>query len=176
MKTKVIFLSSAFIFASCNSKDPAVEKAVSVGPSEAVSMIVERVPEGDAQLIHVLRETAKEGDQVTVSGKIMGNSKPFVEGRAAFILGDTEVLTSCDEMPDDHCETPWDACCDSKEDKKRGTATIQVVDAEGRVLKEGLEGVGGLEKLATVTVTGKVAPGSSKDLLVINATAIRSGK
>jgi hypothetical protein len=41
------------------------------------------------------------------------------------------------------------------------------------VLKDGLDGVGGLVKLATVTVTGKVAGGSSADSLVVNATAIQ---
>ena len=106
----------------------------------------------------------------------MGNEKPFVAGRSAFILGDPEVLTACNENPADKCTTPWDACCDSPEDKKRGIATIQIVDADGRVLKESVEGVGGLANLATVTVTGKVAEGSSVDALIINARAIRSGK
>lgn len=39
-----------------------------------------------------------------------------------------------------------------------------------------LEGFGGLEKLATITVTGKVAEGTSADLLIVNARAVRSGK
>ena len=106
----------------------------------------------------------------------MGNEKPFVDGRSAFILGDPEVLTPCNEDPADKCKTPWDACCDSPEDKKRGIATIQIVGADGRVLKEPVEGVGGLENLATVTVTGKVADGSSADALIINAQAVRSSK
>jgi hypothetical protein len=96
----------------------------------------------------------------------------FVDGRAAFILGDPDVLTACNEVPGDECETPWDVCCESPEDKKRATATIQIVGADGRVLKEPLEGVGGLKNLAKVTVSGKVAEGSSADLLIINATAI----
>jgi len=82
------------------------------------------------------------------------------------------LLTPCNEIPGDECETPWDCCCDSKEDKKAGIATIQIAGPDGRVLKEGIEGVGGLAKLATVTVTGKVAEGSSADSLVVNATAI----
>jgi hypothetical protein len=86
------------------------------------------------------------------------------------------VLTACSDTPGDECETPWDNCCDSPEDKKRGTATIQIVDADGRVLKEPVEGVGGLANLATITVTGTVADGSSADLLIINAKAIRTGK
>jgi hypothetical protein len=49
----------------------------------------------------------------------------------------------------------------------------EATGADGRVLKDGLDGVGGLVKLATVTVTGKVAEGSSADSLVVNATAIQ---
>ena len=59
---------------------------------------------------------------------------------------------------------------------KRATATIQIVDASGRVLKEPIEGVSGIQNLATVTVSGKVAEGSSADLLIVNATAIQVGK
>jgi hypothetical protein len=103
----------------------------------------------------------------------MGSSKPFVEGRAAFILGDPELLTPCNEIPGDSCETPWDCCCDTKEDKKAGIATIQITGPDGRVLKDNLEGVGGLAKLATVIVTGKVAEGSSAESLVLNATAVQ---
>jgi hypothetical protein len=122
----------------------------------------------------LIRTTAKPGDEITINGKIMGNANPFVEGRSVFILGDKAVLTACNDIEGDECETPWDNCCDSKEDKKRGIATVQVVGADGRVLKEPIEGINGLAKLADVTVTGTVAEGSSADLLIINAKAIRA--
>src|SRR5690606_22671624 len=133
-------------------------------------------PKGEAAAIHTARTSAKPGDEITISGKIMGSDSPFVSGRAAFILGDPELLTPCNEMPGDTCETPWDTCCDSPEKKKQGIATVQSAGADGRVLKENLEGTGGLAKLASVTVTGKVAEGSTADALVVNATAIKAGK
>ena len=40
------------------------------------------------------------------------------------------------------------------------------------MLAEGIEGIGGVKKLATVTVTGTVAEGSTPESLVLNATAI----
>jgi hypothetical protein len=177
MKTRTLclILSAAF-FASCEKKETAATTPAVVAPSAALSAVLATPPTGEAKPIHLIRTTAKPGDEITVSGKIMGNEKPFVDGRSAFILGDTEVLTACNEDPADKCSTPWDVCCDSPEDKKRGIATIQVVGADGRVLKESLEGVGGLAKLAAVTVSGKVAEGSSPDLLIVTATAIRAGK
>jgi hypothetical protein len=171
MRTPLI-LAAVFLIASCKEQSPPVATAPAIGPNAEVTAILAAAPSGEAKAIHVVRTTAKPGDEITLSGRIMGNSKPFVEGRAAFILGDPALLTPCNEIPGDECETPWDCCCDSKEDKKAGIATIQIAGPDGRVLKEGIEGVGGLAKLATVTVTGKVAEGSSADSLVVNATAI----
>ncbi len=172
MRTPLI-LAAVCLFASCNEKSAPAVTAPATGPGAEVTAILAAAPAGEAQAIHVVRTTAKPGDEITLSGRIMGNSKPFVEGRAAFTLGDPELLTPCNEIPGDSCETPWDCCCDSKEDKKIGIASIQITGPDGRVLKDGLEGVGGLVKLATVTVTGKVAEGSSTDSLVVNASAIQ---
>ncbi|RYD23836.1 MAG: hypothetical protein EOP88_02505 [Verrucomicrobiaceae bacterium] len=172
-------LAASAALVSCDKKESGTSQSTgssapaATAPSATLTAVLAAAAAGEPTAIHTLRTSAKPGDEVTVSGKIMGNEKPFVDGRSAFILGDTEVLTPCNENPDDKCSTPWDNCCDSKEDKKRGIATIQVVDAEGRVLKEPIEGAGGLAKLSSVIVTGKVAEGSSADSLIINASAIR---
>jgi hypothetical protein len=174
MKTTSLILATAALLASCGKKETTAAAPATSAPSAALSAVLAAAPTGEPKPIHLIRTTAKAGDVITVSGKIMGNAKPFVEGRAAFILGDPEVLTPCNEDPEDKCTTPWDTCCDSPEDKKRGIATIQIVGADGRVLKESIEGLGGLENLATVTVSGKVAEGSSTDLLIVSAEAIRA--
>lgn len=178
MKATHYLAASLILLASCSDKatETTGNATVPSAPSTALSAVLDAAPAGEPKAITAARASAKPGDVITISGRIMGSAKPFVDGRAAFILGDPAVLTPCNEVPGDTCETPWDVCCDSPEDKKRATATIQIVDAGGRVLKESVEGVGGLENLATVTVTGKVAEGSSPDLMLVNATAIRAGK
>lgn len=178
MKTTLILATSLALLASCKeqSKPSSANQPAAQSPSAALSAVLAATPGADAKAIATIRSAVKPGDEITVSGRIMGNATPFVAGRAAFILADPAVLQACNENPDDACETPWDTCCETPEDKKRATATIQIVDADGRVLKEPVEGVGGLEKLATVTVSGKVAEGSSADLLIVNASAIRTGK
>lgn len=173
MITKLILAASVVLLASCQEKPAPAAQASPAAPSAELSKVLAAAPAGEAKAIHVVRTAVKPGDEVTLTGRIMGNDKPFVEGRAVFILGDPEVLTPCNERPGDGCETPWDVCCDTSEDKQRGTATVQITGADGKVLKEGLEGVGGLQNLATVVVTGKVAEGSSADLLVVNATALQ---
>lgn len=83
------------------------------------------------------------------------------------------ITTTSSDNSGDACATPWDNCCDSPEAIKQGTATIQVINEKGKVLKEGIENVNGLQKLSYVTVSGIVAPGSSAELLLLNADAIK---
>ena len=175
MKPKhICLLFAAALVASCGDHATETSNTATAPPepSAALQAVIDAPVTGDPQPIHLVRESAKPGDSITVSGRVMGNLHPFVEGRAAFILGDPAVLTACSDRPGDECETPWDTCCDTAADKKRGTATIQIVGTDGRVLKEGIEGVGGIGKLSTLAVTGTVADGSSAESLVIDASAI----
>jgi len=117
MKTAFVALATAALLASCEKKETPVIAPTTSAPSAALSAVLGTAPTGEPKPIHLIRGTAKPGDEITVSGKIMGNAKPFVDGRSAFILGDPAVLTSCNEDPTDKCTTPWDTCCDSPEDK-----------------------------------------------------------
>ena len=163
----------ALLLAGCG--DPESTANPDTGNTPAApgldAVFVDAAP-ADARAIHIARTDAKPGDELVLSGLVMGTMEPFVSGRAAFVLGDPEKLTPCNQRPDDECETPWDVCCDSNEDKLIGTATIQVIGDDKRVLKTAIEGVGGLKKLSSVVVKGTVADGSTADALVINATAI----
>ena len=58
-----------------------------------------------------MRGSAKEGDEVTIVGRIGGDVKPWIDGQAAFMLVDSK-LKPCNEQGDDGCATPWDYCCD----------------------------------------------------------------
>ena len=164
------------LLTACTGKPTESAPASVAAPSGALAAVLAAAPVGEAKAIHQARATAKPGDTITLSGQVMGAEEPFVQGRAAFVLGDPTVLTPCNTKPGDGCKTPWDVCCDTAEDKKRGTATIQIVDASGAILKESLEGKGGLEKLAFLTVQGQVAAASTPDLLIVNATALKVGK
>ncbi len=126
----------------------------------------------DAMAIHLARRQTAAGEPVTINGRVMGRLHPFVDGRAAFVIGDPELLTPCNEKPDDNCPTPWDVCCDTAEAKREGTATIQIIGDDGRVLPASLHGVNGLVELSTVTITGHVAESSDGDTFIVNASSI----
>lgn len=171
MKIKHLLAIAVLALASCGKKETtaAVETAP---PVAAFDSYFSDQPIAEPQAIHVARTTAKPGDEIIIKGLIMGREKVFVDGRASFLLGDREKLTPCNAIPGDECETPWDACCDSKEAKREGIASIQITDADGRVLSGGLKGVKGLKELSAVTVSGIVDQSTTLENLVVNAIII----
>jgi len=176
MKAHHLLLALGLTLAACEKKpedNTAVVQEAPAVASDELQKVFNTPLAGEPKAIHKVRKSVKSGDELTLKGRVMGNLHPFVEGRSIFILGDTEKLTACSDMPGDACETPWDTCCDAPELIKEGTATIQVLDADGKVLKEKIETVNGLNKLSYVVVSGKVAEGSTEDLLLLNASAIK---
>jgi|AntRauTorckE6833_2_1112554.scaffolds.fasta_scaffold06886_4 hypothetical protein len=126
----------------------------------------------EAQDIHIARTTAKPGDEITLKGELMGRENVFVEGRAAFVLGDPTKLTTCDKMSGDTCTTPWDACCDSRELKRIGVASVQILGEDGRVLSTGIKDVNGMKELVDIVVKGTVAENSTEENFIVNAEQI----
>jgi hypothetical protein len=177
MKTKHLtaLLFAAFAVISCEKQEPAAS-VESTAPTATFDSYFSYQPISEPKAIHVARTDAKPGDAIVIHGLVMGREKVFVDGRASFLLGDREKLTPCNEKGGDECETPWDNCCDSKEAKREGIASIQIVDAEGRVLTGGLKGVNGLKELSAVTVNGTVDQSSTPENLVVNAKIIHVTK
>lgn len=167
----VLALALAAGGVACGGKDepklatPAKPAAVTVPDS----VFVAAAP-ADAKDVKAAKSTLKKGDKVTLVGRIGGSAKPFVAERAIFTLAD-KAMKACNENPDDKCKTPWDFCCDPRDVITANTVTIQVVDADGKPFKTGLDGVKGLKPLATVTVTGTVSSAEGGNV-VINASGM----
>jgi hypothetical protein len=109
--------------------------------------------------------THKVGDTIVLRGRIGGSREPFVAGRAMFTLVGSG-LKACSDRPDDACTTPWDYCCETKEAIALHSATIEVLDAQKKVLRTDLKGRRGLKELSEVVVTGTIAAVNEKTLVV----------
>lgn len=166
----MILIASSTLVWGCSKQPVKVEAVVTLPP-----VFVETALEGQPTPIPKARTLFKRGDEVLLTGLIMGVQLPFVEGRAAFILGDEAALTPCDLMNSDSCKTPWDACCDPAPIRMSATATVQILDTDGALLRTGLKGLNGLKELSRVTVKGTVAPNSSPTAFIVNAKAIHIG-
>ena len=107
------------------------------------------------------RAGVEPGNEVAISGLIGGTLEPFVDGYAAFVLADPKIMF-CNEMPEEHCPTPWDACCEDPDKLRANRISVQFVDADNQILNEGLHGIGGLKELSEVVVTGIISQDSTR--------------
>lgn len=138
------------------------------------SLFVAEKP-ADAKCVSEVKRTAKKGDKVVVQAKVGGRAEPFVKNRAMFIVAD-RCIRSCDQIPGDTCTKPWDYCCEPAESKKANMLTVQVVGPDGKTLKVGAQGAGGLEPLSLIVVEGTVAEVDGGGTFVLTATKIHVEK
>lgn len=159
MRIPSTFLSLLLVASAAAAAELPKELVADQAPAEAMTVV-------DA------RAKAKPGDAIVLRGYVGGRAKPFVDGRAMLVLADPAKAQPCDARPGDACPTPWDACCASRDDVKAGTATIQVLGADGKVVPATLEGVGGAKPGSTIVVSGTVSQLSSDQVLIVDATRL----
>lgn len=125
-------------------------------------------PDG-VQTIAALKETASEGDEVVVHVVVGGRLEPLVAGRASAAIIEASLDNPC-TGEDDHCQTPWDYCCTPPEQITANLATLQVLDADGRILAADIADT--LPPMTVLTIRGVVGPRPDPQVLTINATGI----
>ena len=108
-----------------------------------------------------IRKQTKDGDEVTVVGRVGGSSKPFTEGRAAFLLVDAS-------FPISDCECPWDYC--GIQNLAAGRLSVKFVE-DGKTVASGARGMFGIKELSTVVIRGKVQRDDKNNVIVV-ATGI----
>lgn len=164
---------SALMLSACGQKDTVAEPSASESSPLENIQLLEAKPSG-ALSVKAAREQLKPGDEAVVFGQVGGVDQPFLDGYAGFVLGDTGIMF-CNEMGDDHCPTPWDACCEDTDKLKLLRASVQFVDAERQILPKSVKDFAGLEELSYVVVEGTVAAGSTPDNLIIEARSLYIG-
>ena len=166
-----MILALGLALAACggdaDGKGPSTETE-SLLPADLVVTALE----GEPQTITQVKASAKVGAEVLVKGYIGGSAEPFQAELAAFTIADTDIVTPCNERPADSCPIPWDFCCDPPDKRAAAMASVQVVDAKGLPVAQGLEGHGGLAKGGRIIVKGTVTMAEAGNL-VIDAAAIR---
>ncbi|MBW3598328.1 MAG: hypothetical protein KY475_13780 [Planctomycetes bacterium] len=121
----------------------------------------------DAKGVAEARESAQDGDDVTVVGRIGGDHEPFIDGAAAFTIVDPK-LQPC--PAEEGCPTPWDYCCDLNL-LKDNKAVVKVVNEQGQLVNSDARELLGVEELSTVTVQGKAQRDDAGNLTIL-ATGI----
>jgi hypothetical protein len=118
----------------------------------------------DAQSVVAAKKDAKDGDEVTITGRIGGDVDPWVKGRAAFLIADHSLIP-CNEREGDSCPTPWDYCCESGIAESK--ATIKIVDDAGETVATDARELLGVKELQTVTIRGQAKRDEAGNLTVL---------
>ncbi len=151
----------AFSLAGCGESSPSA----SVTPA----WVLASEPTGAVSVTDAKSE-AIEGATIVVRGRIGGRKEPLSQESSVFTIVDLE-LPHCGELEGDTCSTPWDYCCETPEDIRGNSATVQLVDANGRVF-EISPTAGGLEPLDEIVVVGRVGSRPTGDVLTILASGV----
>ncbi|MFN0137301.1 MAG: hypothetical protein ACKVS9_14455 [Phycisphaerae bacterium] len=158
----ILLATLAFAVAGCDSKSPPQgSSGAAAGTPKAAAaqlppdLFVAQPPEG-AVAVGKLKADAAAPTSIVVYGRIGGRKEPFVAGSAMFLLADMS-MKACSELEGDLCATPWDYCCEPKENLSKMLATVQVLGPDGKPLAVGLDGTNGLKPLAELTITCDIA-------------------
>ena len=170
--TAALALGAFSLFATaCGPKDQAsASPAASDTNTASIALLLTEAP-ANALSVTSARAQAIPGEPIQVSGQIGGTRAPFVDGYAGFVLADPE-LAFCNESGDDHCTTPWDACCEDPDKLKAMRVSVQFVDANGIPIQQDLKSSIGLKEQDHVTVIGTVAETSTPSNVIIHATGL----
>ncbi len=132
-------------------------------PAAVQSDVLLKEQPTDAKPVADVRESAEDGVEVTILGRIGGGSNPWVDGRAAFTIVDPKI-EPC--KPSEGCPTPWDYCC-STDQLPKNRAMIKVVDSTGGTVEQDARKLLGVKELQTVVVKGKAKRDEAGNLTVL---------
>ncbi|MGB0413130.1 MAG: hypothetical protein ACPGJU_01675 [Coraliomargarita sp.] len=161
--------SVALLIVACSPADEATT-APTTSHNTTTALLLKDAPI-DTLSVYEARQQAKPGEAIQVSGQIGGTAKPFITGYAGFVLADPSI-DFCDEMGDDHCSTPWDACCEDRDKLKSMRLSVQFVDSDGAPIQADLKQSMELKELDKVAIVGTVAETSTDTNVIINATGL----
>ena len=161
MRTILLAALLAVALIGCEKKTggtaaPSTGTAAANAPSGAPlpdGLLLTAAPEGAQELVAGLAN-AKDGDKVTIRGRVGGRKEPFVPGRAAMVMVDLAVPYCGEKVKDDHCATPWDYCCEPVDQLAKNAVAVQFDGPDGNILKADLNGAGGIAPLRVVIVQG----------------------
>ncbi|MEO2012354.1 MAG: hypothetical protein VB878_09535 [Pirellulaceae bacterium] len=147
MKQLIWMITGLALLAGCSEQESPERTGMNIDGGE---YLLNEEPEGAGAVI-MLRESAKDGDEILIVGRIGGKSNPWIKGMAAFTIVDPS-LTPCNELPGDDCPEPWDYCCAT--DVALAMVLVKVVDANGQVVETDARELLDLEELNTVIAKG----------------------
>ena len=168
--TRALVLATFTLFAitGCTgekSDDNSTEDSAAVEQVDASQFVLAAAPD-NALTVLAVKDSAENGDDVVISGRIGGSSHPFVDGVAAFTIVDA-ALPACNDEEDCGCSTPWDYCCETADAIAKHSATIKFTGDDQRPRRFDPRTIFDVVELQTVVVTGKAKRDDAGNLTIL---------
>ena len=163
MRTGLLLSSLLIVVAVGGCKDSSTSTGA---PATTPTWLVAAMPSGAIPVAEA-KQSAREGDQIVVRGRIGGRRDPMNADVAVFVMIDP-AIPHCKIGV---CKVPWDYCCETPESITINSATVQLVGETGKPMKIDL-GRHALEPLDEIVVVGTVGPRPTAEVFVIHARKI----
>jgi hypothetical protein len=121
-------------------------------------------PDGAVGVIEA-RESAQDGKPLVLVGRIGGSDKPWIDGRAAFILLDASMTVVAEGEDFEEGEICTGDCCAAE--LLHCTTLVKVVDAEGKLLAVDSRELLGLKESDMVVVQGTAKKDDSGNFVML---------
>lgn len=116
---------------SADGSSSSAVTEVSTSAADAAKYVLAEEPDGAVGVI-AARDQARDGDEIVLIGRIGGSKKPWIEGRAAFMVIDASMSVVGDGEESGVGEICLDECCAAL--RAECTTLVKLVDEQGRVL------------------------------------------
>ena len=167
MKSSLYLAAIVSLAAGCGT-------SASTSPGSAQGSVTEAAINGDKYLLAEepddavgvieARETANNGDPLVIVGRIGGSDKPWVEGRAAFMLLDASMAVVANGTESAEGEVCLEDCC--ADERAECTTLVKVVD-NGTLVAADSRQLLGLKENDFVVVRGKASKDESGNFTVL---------
>lgn len=147
------------LFAGCGKEATSSPEGKAPAQSTASALLLDEASAG-APGIHEAVRNAAPGEVILATGRIGGVMEPLSEEYAGFVLTDERVWF-CDEGEDDHCPTPWDACCEDPDKLAASRFFVQFSGDDGEPLLLNLREEIGLAENQQVLVRARLGPANA---------------
>lgn len=160
MKSYLIAVLPVFVlFLGCGNQDSGGKE----GPNTDGSAFLLKSEPASSVGISQAKKDVKDGDSVTLVGRIGGSKEPFNATLANFTIVDLDI-PHC--PPEEGCPHPWDYCC-TQNQVTTGSASVDIVGTDGEIVASEPKSLLGVKELDVVVVEGTAKLSESGQLSVL---------
>jgi hypothetical protein len=152
----VLVTAISIVMVTGCAKSPATPAAAGIAPNVHLS----QEPAGAVEVLDA-RDEAKDGEPIVLVGRLGGGLKPWIDGRAAFLLVDTRILPSCADG--ERCEA---GCPDCSKEMLAASTMVKFLGNDGKVLAVDARELLGVEEESTVVVHGTATRDATGNLSI----------